>query len=919
MRLNISDFNLISNLINSIHVPIIILHDSRIQGVNKDALDIFKLSNNTDLLLKPENNFIVTSLDSIKTRQDQLFVLELQLIDLQKHTFNKTAFIFNNDNFTFLVFQNQLLNNISKFESIYQFMYFLLDLATDMVLIFDPKTGQILGANQLASSFYGYSKKQLLSMKIQDIDNTDETFVIKQIEQSKSNQNRYFLFKHRLANASIHDVEAYNYPIKWDNETLIISIVYDISQTNKNEVIFSSLFNDVKDAVVFINHNAEITNINKHFSKLFGYTIDDIKGNLLTDFLVPKSEYNKYKKQLYRLFTGKIITNIGFRQRKNGQSIPVEAIAYPVISNKFIIGANIVYHDISAKIAVDNELKMLRKVLENNIDGVCIINKDVKVVWTNQAFTKIFEYTKEELIGKDVRILISEHENKEELKKIFDNVSETGSWSGEYNNITKSGKIFVTWLTLFTIKDSDNNIINYVTILRDITSLKENEKKISMLSKFDPLTGFYNQSYFQVLIKDVIQKSQTHRKKFALLSLIIENYEQVKYTIGFDVGEQYLTYIAKKLKDLLPKNKIISRYQVDEFNVILQNIETQQTVEDAVNKLQQVNLQTIKIQGNYIIVNLHIGISIYPDNSELDHFLIQYANLALQTSRSTIDKKYLFFQPFMKENYDKYYKIVNTYSSALKNNEFYLVYQPIIDVETNDIIGFEALIRWETKKGELIFPDEFIPILESTGDIYLLGNWIINQVCIQINKWKSYGIHIPPISINLSLKQIENVNFKDDLEAIILSNHIQSNEINFEVTESIYSGNWAILTSNFNYLKEKDFFISLDDFGTGYSSLSQIQKINIQRIKIDKSFIQDLENSKTEILVDAIIKMAHALRIKIVAEGVETIEQLTKLKSMHCDYIQGYYFYKPLETLVIEDLLTPLENTFTNRVKAKIK
>jgi len=776
----------------------------------------------------------------------------------------------------------------------------LLENHNTAMLLIDPGTGHIVEANQAAIKYYGYAKDELLNMNIKDINALTAEQIDVEMHRAKSERKSYFEFIHRLANGEEREVEVYSFPVTIEEKVLLFSIVNDVSDKLYKELMFNSLFLNSPYAVVILDKEQRIVNISKNFTDLFQYELDEAKWKYINQLVSSPENKAQIDNNIQLIYQGEIIKQEGIRRRKDGKLIYVEIVGYPVINRQSIIGAYVIYNDISDKKAYEEQLVLFKKILENNSEGVVITDIDGNIEWTNTAFENITGYLLSEVKGLNMNILKSGIQEKSFYNNMWNQLINKGTWSGEVWNKTKKGEIYSEWLTINSIKDNCDKTTHYVGVFKDLTEKKRIDRRMAELQQKDILTGLYNRDYFIKLVDNHINNCKDY-EQFSIVFIDIEGLKEVNNSLGHHIGDKILVELSQRLLPLMNDENILSRYSGDEFAILCN--------EKDIKTIAEILLENIKrpfvIENTVLNVSANIGISRFPEDGKDAETLIRYSETAMYKSKGQLGEKIFFFSREMSKEIEERFYTANLLTRAITNGELTVYYQPIFNIKNPaNIVGIEALLRWTNPVLGNVVPDKFIPLAEKTGYIICIGEWVLKQVCKQIKLWKQAGYYTLPVSVNVSVKQLEQIDFSKKVIEIVEEYNVKPDNIELEITESVSSGDLTTIVKNLKDLKKYGFKISMDDFGTGFSSLSQIDRFELDKLKIDKIFIDGLLNiSKKQNLVKSIIAMAKSLNLIVVAEGIETDEQLLYLEKYGCHLGQGYLLSRPLPAEEIGILL----------------
>lgn len=467
--------------------------------------------------------------------------------------------------------------------------------------------------------------------------------------------------------------------------------------------------------------------------------------------------------------------------------------------------------------------------------------------------------------------------------------------NNEYRWIMSKGK------AIFDVK---GNAIRMAGSHRDITESKLFEEKIKSLAYFDSLTGLYNRNIFEDKLQLELKKAENNNSRLALLYLDLDNFKKINDTLGHDYGDKFIKDIAVLLKKCVNSNNIIARLAGDEFAILLPEINDKNDIVKFINNIMRYFIDPWSFEFYEFYISPSIGISIYPDDGVDAKILLKNADIAMYDAKQGGKSCYSFYTSKMNEKIMKNIEMEFNLRRAISRNELVLYYQPQVDLKNGAIVGVEALIRWIRPNNIIVPPMEFIPLAEESGLIIEIGEWIIKTACQQYKIWLDKGYKNFLISINLSAKQFKQKNLVESIQTILNETGMDGNYLEIELTETTAMNDIDFTTSVLYKLKEMGIRVSLDDFGTGYSSLNYLKQLPIDTLKMDKSFISDINgNSYEKQIVKSVINLAHNMNLTVTAEGVEKVEQLEFLKNEKCDKVQGYIFSKPIPADEIEKII----------------
>ncbi|AQU77959.1 putative bifunctional diguanylate cyclase/phosphodiesterase [Planococcus faecalis] len=565
--------------------------------------------------------------------------------------------------------------------------------------------------------------------------------------------------------------------------------------------------------------------------------------------------------------------------------------------------------DFKLKASSAESEKKFESIFESTTDAIIVADQTGIIMQWNSGAESIFGYSKEEALGSNLEIIIPGsfvEAHRKGLQRYLDTaVPHVIGQRIELVGERKDGSAFPIEMSLSTWKS--DKVVFFGSIIRDITKRREAEEKIHSLVYKDSLTGLPNRRLFNdhlvSLLNDVDNK-----QPFALLYIDLDHFKMVNDTYGHSVGDQLLMEVAVRFQSIAYEHDTISRLSGDEFIMLLQNTDKTQAANHA-HMMLELFKKPFHFQPEELFVTPSIGISMYPtDGTDLDT-LVKNADIALYQAKARGKNNFQFFTKEINQSILRKSKLAIDLRKGLEHDEFFIHYQPQIDLKTEQLVGLEALVRWNHPEWGAISPAEFIPIAEDTGSIVQLGEYVLRQACLQNKAWQRAGLPKFRVAVNISSHQFSQSNLTETVHAALIDSGLEPRYLELELTESIIqSSSTAIATMN--ELKTMGVYLSIDDFGTGYSSLRYLKLFPIDTLKIDQYFIRNIiTDLKDAALVATIIRMANDLQLNVIAEGVETAEQFQFLKQKDCNQAQGYYFNRPLPPTEIERLYGPAHNT----------
>ncbi len=539
---------------------------------------------------------------------------------------------------------------------------------------------------------------------------------------------------------------------------------------------------------------------------------------------------------------------------------------------KRIIGAML---DITERKQAEEDLELAAMVYVHSSEAMMVTDSDNKIIAINQAFTKLTGYTIEEVLEKDPKLLASGRESKDFFIEMWQALKQTGHWQGEIWNRHKNGELIAESLTINTIYQQDNVVHRYVALFSDITQKKENEAIIWQQANIDPLTNLPNRRNFRNRLEQNIEQSRRQNLSLAILFIDLDKFKEVNDTLGHGMGDILLIEAARRISNCVRKSDTVARLGGDEFTVTLSELNDLTSVEKIVENIIASLAAPFQLGNETAFVSGSIGITLFPnDGQEIDELLKQ-ADQALYVAKDAGRNRFSYFTPSLQVAAVTRMRLTNDLRNALKNNELLLFFQPIVELKTNQIQKAEVLIRWKHPTRGMVNPMDFIPLAESSGIIVEIGQWIFRESAKWVKKWRKQlnphfqvSVNFSPVEFQRETKQFSGlIEFLSEID-------LPGNAIVAEITEGLLLDANQTVNEKLVTLRKAGFQIALDDFGTGYSSLSYLKKFPFDFLKIDQSFTRNLsEGSSDMALSEAIIVMAHKLKLKVIAEGVETEAQ----------------------------------------------
>ncbi|MBI4808420.1 MAG: EAL domain-containing protein [Nitrosomonadales bacterium] len=546
--------------------------------------------------------------------------------------------------------------------------------------------------------------------------------------------------------------------------------------------------------------------------------------------------------------------------------------------------------------------KLATMAFETTSEGVLITDSTPSVMHVNRAFIETTGYSLEDVVGKNPNLLHSGRQAAEFYKTMWQALRETGGWEGEIWNRRKNGEIYPEWLHINSVRDENGDATHYVGVFSDIGPNKEIQRELQQMAYYDTLTGLPNRRLFLDRLERAVAQSYRLKDGFSLLFIDLDRFKYVNDAYGHELGDGLLKTVAQRIRAVVRESDTVARLGGDEFVAILHDCHDKESCQLVVDKIRQCVNEPIGLGGHELNVSAAIGISFYPEDGETVTDIIRNADVAMYRAKED-GMGVCFYQPEMNVGASERLEIEGAIRRGLANDEFWLAWQPQVDLSDGTLSGAEVLARW-THDGQEIPPGTFIPIAESSGLIDMLGDWVFHQAVHEAMEFKEKCKDCSlKIAVNFSPLQLRGEETFHRITEVMQEKAMEPDMLEMEVTESVIMSKRPGAMELLSRMDDLGVSVAVDDFGTGYSNLSNLKQIRVDKLKIDQSFVCDLElNETSRQIVQAVIMMAHSLGLKVVAEGVETAAQCAALREMGCDYGQGYLYSRPVPLNTLKSL-----------------
>jgi diguanylate cyclase (GGDEF)-like protein/PAS domain S-box-containing protein len=697
-------------------------------------------------------------------------------------------------------------------------------------------------------------------------------------------------------------LQRHNFDLKIRAENIAEEMTREIKESSRKDQLLAAIVEQSCNAILTFDRKGKITIWNRAASRMFGYSKDEVIG-LSIDTLFP-AQVQTVLNELKRItsYSSEIQTSCITRDRRIFMVVINVSPQYDAEERQIGAIANI--RDITSELANHEQLTLWASVYENSGEGIIITDRNNNIVSINSAFARITGYPLDDLKGRNPRILSSGEQSREFYKNMWRAINRDGVWRGELWNRKKTGTVYPLWMTINAVHGSDDKISHYIAICTDITDQKQREEYINHLAQHDALTGLPNRILLTDRLEQAIINARRHHKMVAVLFLDLDHFKNINDSLGHDVGDALLIQVADRLRSMIREGDTICRQGGDEFIIVLNDFNESSNLIFLVEKIQKELSRTYTIHNSSINISSSIGVSIYPDDGETLNELVSNADLAMYHAKAMGRNNFQFFTQQLNETIIERMNIEREINHALERDEFSLHFQPQYSLDDGQVIGAEVLIRWNSPVLGNVPPDRFIPLSEDSGQIVQIGTWVLHRAIDYADSWRDLIPNYFRFAINVSVKQLIQNGFFDDTMNTLKNRGVSPHNIEIEITETALMEaveKSAVVLEN---LQDNGITLAVDDFGSGYSSLNYLRQLPIDKLKIDRSFINNLpEEDDDREIANAIISMGHGLRLTVIAEGVENERQADFLKLAGCDEVQGYFYNRPMAAEDFELLL----------------
>ncbi|MDP2833127.1 MAG: PAS domain S-box protein [Pseudomonadota bacterium] len=672
----------------------------------------------------------------------------------------------------------------------------------------------------------------------------------------------------------------------------------DLEQSHQalleTETRYRLMVDQMADAFFVTDLKGRIVDVNQRACDTLGYTRVELLNLSVLDV---EQDFDLVRATALweALQPGQNVTIQGRHRRKDGSVFPVEVrVSCIEVNGQRLMPA--LARDISERIQAEEKLRQAAVVFDNAQEGVMVTDRNARILAVNPAFCEITGYDEAEVLGETPAKFKSGRHDTAFYQAMWRALSETGRWQGEVWDRRRDGEVYPKWLSISAVRDAGGQIVRYVSLFADITHLKESEARLEHLAHFDVLTDLPNRLLFTSRLEHAVEQARRHGQHIALLFLDLDRFKTVNDSLGHPAGDELLIAVAQRIRTRLRDEDTLARLGGDEFVILLEQLDAAPMAAIVAQDLLLVLAAPIQLSGGHeVFIGASIGISLFPDDADNAMRLVSSADAALYQAKEQGRNTYRFYTEALTTAANEHLALETRLRRGLERGELILHYQPLINAHSGRAVGVEALVRWQPPGEALVPPGKFIPIAEETGLIVPLGEWILRTACAQARAWLDAGLPPLVMAVNLSGRQFQAVDMVELVRTVLLDTGLPAQSLELELTESVIMAQADQAIATLDALKSLGVRLAIDDFGTGYSSLAYLKRFPIDKLKIDRSFVDGLADDPNDREIAAtIIAMARSLNLEVLAEGVETEQQLAFLRLYGCDQYQGYLFSKPI-------------------------
>ncbi len=786
--------------------------------------------------------------------------------------------------------------------------------------IFERETLRFLAVNAAAVQQYGYSESEFLNMTIRAIRSHGEIARLEShLQRSDAlgyGRTMAGIWHHRRKDGSSISVDVSYHALDFIGRAALFVLAVDVTdqinaeaEAQRSNQMLEAVIDNIPQRIFWKDQESRYLGCNMAFARDAGLAYpEQVVGK--SDADLPWRAFaemlNKHDKEVMSTSMPKMNFEVDF---------VIDGEHHTTITSKLpftdgdgrVIGVLGSYTDITERKRADLALRLQSRALDASVNAILITAPSPSgnlIEYVNPAFMRITGYDPAEVIGHDCRVLQRDDREQEGVALIRQALAANREVSAVVRNYRKDGALFWNQLFIAPVPNAEGVITHHIGVINDVTDLMRYQEQLEYQANYDSLTRLPNRNLLRDRLEHALVIAQRHHSGVAVVFLDLDGFKNVNDSLGHSVGDRLLAVVAERLARCSRTSDTVARHGGDEFVIVITDTVDEQSLIAWMERVRASIAEPVWLDGTELYVGCSMGASLFPQDGDDAETLMKKADLAMYRAKDMGRNTFQFYQPEMNASAGARLNLERRLRRALRDNEFLLHYQPQVDIESGQIVGTEALVRWLDPEVGLVPPSSFIPMAEESGLIGPLSEWVLREACRQNKAWQDEGLPPARVSVNLSARVFQQRDIARLVMQVLDETGLEPKYLELELTESTIMRNAEEAVSMLNELHALGIGLAIDDFGTGYSSLSYLKRFPVDRLKIDRSFVSDIGVSgDDETITSAIIALAHSLKLQVIAEGVETSAQLDFLKERACDEMQGFYFARPLSTDAIAQLM----------------
>ena len=788
-----------------------------------------------------------------------------------------------------------------------------LEMQNDGIHVLDMQ-GNVVEANDSFCRILGYTPEEMASLNVADWAAQWSAKELRKIIKEITDRNVRFETVHRRKNGSLIDVEISSSGMEIEGQHFLFAASRDITERKQAEKLlreseqrYRTLFENMVDGyayckILFEGDTARdfiYISVNSAFEKLTG--LKAVTGKKVSELIPGIRESNP---EILETYGRVVLTGVPERFETYVEQLGMWFFItiYRPEKEHFVA----IFENITERKKAEEKQNIAANVFTHAREGITITSADGSIIDVNDAFTRITGYSRDEVLGRNPRILQSGIQGKEFYAALWHDLIENGHWYGEIWNRRKNGEVYAEMLNINAVRDAQGNTYQYVALFSDITAFKQHERQLEHIAHYDALTTLPNRVLLADRLQQAMSQAQRRGQRLAVVYLDLDGFKAINDHHGHEAGDQLLMTVAIRMKQALREGDTLARLGGDEFVAVLLDLADIKASVQMFTRLLAAAAQPVSFGDIVLQVSASLGVTFYPQTEDMDaDQLLRQADQAMYQAKIDGKNRYHVFDDENDRNVRSHHESLERIRHALSEREFVLYYQPKVNMRTGTVIGAEALIRWQHPEKGLLPPAVFLPVIEDHPLAVELGEWVIDSALTQMGIWRASGLNIP-VSVNVGACQLQHADFVERLRLIMATHpNFKPGDLELEVLETSALNDLARVSQVIEDCRKIGVMFALDDFGTGYSSLTYLKRLPVTQLKIDQSFVRDMLGDPDDLaILDGVIGLAAAFRKQVIAEGVETPEHGEMLLRLGCELAQGYGIARPMPAHMLPDWTT---------------